>query len=285
MPIVIQFTNQDQKEVYHYEMVKDPVFFPNLFTGILISSVYELDAKMPEGTVIGKFKLKVKNLKENRTDTLEFNDYFIGNNEASLTQAALKLIAPIQYLTYNWFSEISLEGIEVELQKIPQYRVASLEKAVLLNDNVKPGDTVQVRVFLRLYKGDYIDKIVKFTLPKNLSEPFIQLNISSAKVENINFSTQYAQLLYPKSYEQLLKLLSLNASFNEIAVWMDADKIGAVVGGASMPNLPLSKMMNFAFKESGNYFLKGKRKVEYTKTNYLIAGYLPVYVRIDYNQD
>jgi hypothetical protein len=280
LPVTVNWNSKGKKTVYQYQMTPDPLFFPNLFAGILMSTVFAQDAKQSEGSIALKFNLKVRNKATGELHQIRLEDFFIGTDKMAMYQAMFRMIFPIQYLIYNWFDDIQLEDIEVDLNKKSHYQVAAIDKAVILNDEVRPGDTLRLRLFLRLYRGGYIDKMIEFPVPPNLNTDILYVNISSAKIENLTSMYRYTPKFTPKSFAQLLDILRMNASFNDLSVWVDIPQTSVVVDGFFLPNLPISKMANYAFRVRGNDFLPSRRNVQNITTNYMISGYLNVPVKI-----
>ncbi len=281
-PIKIKYEYNGKKNTFNYKLIPDPLFFPNIFAGLLMSSVFSKDPKMSEGSISVEIKIKVKRLSSNKMETIKLKDFFIGTNASSLYQSVFKALYPIQYLVYNWFEDIQMQGIEVNIKKVPYYKIVNIEKAVLLNDHneVKPGDNIKLRLFLRLYKGGYIHKDIKIYVPKNTNPGSLFVNISSAKVATIISMFSNAAKFVPRNFEQLKNIIEINASFNDIAIWTDIPQNSVIVNGHYLPNLPVSKMASFAFRESGNSFSKRRTILNHVKTNYLISGYLVVPIKI-----
>ncbi len=281
LPVQISFTHNQKKDTFNYEMITDPLFFPNLFAGVLMSSVFSQEAKKSEGSFLLEYRLKIKNTANQESKEIVLKDFFIGSNESALYETLFKTMQPIQFLMYNWFSEIQLEKITVDIKKIPQFQIALIDKAVILNQRIKKGENLNLRLYLRLYQGGYITKDISFPIPKNLTGNMAWVAVSSAKLENFTFMNQYPALFTPKNLDQLYDVLSKNSRFDQFATWLDVPQTGAIIDGHFLPNLPVSKMANYAFRERGNNFVNSRRNLQYIDTNYLIAGFLYVPVVVE----
>ncbi|PKL11523.1 MAG: hypothetical protein CVV50_05595, partial [Spirochaetae bacterium HGW-Spirochaetae-6] len=212
-PVSIEYEGDQSKAVFSYKLIPDPLFFPNLFAGLVMSSIYSQDGKASEGSIQVDFEVKIKRDGKKEPETLTISDFFIGPNEKALHQGVLRLLGPLQFLIYNWFEGIRVEEIKAKIKKIPAYQVANLEKAVIMTPRVKSGETAKVRIYLRLFQGGVIDQVIDFPIPKNIPPGPVNLTISSAKLEYVTAMFQYPAKFYPKSYEQLMELLNLNSSF------------------------------------------------------------------------
>lgn len=281
LPVKLTVNKAGEKTVYKYKIVKDPLFFPNIFVGSIMSSFTSNDSKMAEGSLALEFTLKIKEKKTGKIKTLKLKDFFIGQNAQTVYMALFKMVRPIQYLLYNWFSEVELKSIDVKLKKVQQYQVAALDKAVVLTAHPKAGEKVRVKLYFRLYKNGYSSKEIEFYIPADYKSNVLYLNISNAKMEHTSANYLYAARFVPKSFNQLIASLQRNSSYNDVAVWIDVPKTGAVVNGYYLPNLPLSKLTDYAFRERGNFFVRSRRKLNYFKTNYYVAGHIMVPVRLE----
>ena len=74
-----------------------------------------------------------------------------------------------------------LDAVDVHVDLLPDRRIAQIESAWIADNKVAPGSDVPVKVFLRPYHGDRIEKTVDVHIPAGLSKGEHQILFSDAK--------------------------------------------------------------------------------------------------------
>ncbi len=62
-----------------------------------------------------------------------------------------------------------VKSVNVTVDLLPERRVATIESAWVANSEVRPGEEVPVKVFLRPYRGDAIEREFKVKIPDGLA--------------------------------------------------------------------------------------------------------------------
>ena len=62
-----------------------------------------------------------------------------------------------------------LKSVNVTVDLLPERRVATIENAWVANSDVRPGDEVPVKVFLRPYRGEPIQREFTVKIPAGLA--------------------------------------------------------------------------------------------------------------------
>ena len=282
IPIRLEIEKENEKFSYSYKMAKDPLFFPTLLSGIIMSSFYNIDPQKSEGSIVLNINVKIKNSDTNEEKSFSLKDFFVGFNSDTIYQTTIRLIYPLQYIVYNWFGPWEIESIDIKINKIPNYKVGYIEKATLIEKfEFKPGETAKIKLYIRKYKDSYQEKIVEFKIPANINTPTIlDINISSSKIENITYMQQYTPVFIPRNIDQLLSIFSMESSFSDIALWIDIPHTSLILDGQFLPNMPLSKIYYYGYRQAGNYFSFTKREKILINTDYFVTGYLRVPIKI-----
>jgi hypothetical protein len=77
-----------------------------------------------------------------------------------------------------------VKSVNVTVDLLPERRVATVESAWVANSDVQPGDQVPVKVFLRPYRGDMIERDFKITIPEGLTRGDHRIVLSDADTAN-----------------------------------------------------------------------------------------------------
>ena len=73
-----------------------------------------------------------------------------------------------------------MKGVDVTVDLLPERRVATIENAWVPNANVRPGDEVPVKVFLRPYRGERIERDFTVKIPPGLAKGDHRILLSDA---------------------------------------------------------------------------------------------------------
>jgi hypothetical protein len=78
----------------------------------------------------------------------------------------------------------NVKGVDVTVDLIPERRVAVIENAWVANPDVRPGDQVTVKAFLRPYRGEPIQREFQVKIPAGLAKGDHRIMLSDADTVN-----------------------------------------------------------------------------------------------------
>jgi hypothetical protein len=137
---------------------------------------------------------------------------------------------------------VRINRIECETRVTPGRRTAEIEAIELESDVLSPGDSLQVTLFIRPYKGLRQRLRVSLKLPADLPEgnytAVVCDDLTNARFElrdNPNWSN-------PQSLEQVFEALAVQtaAKRTTLVVRVPLPPVGVALAGKSLPNLPPS---------------------------------------------
>jgi hypothetical protein len=77
-----------------------------------------------------------------------------------------------------------VQRVDVTVDLLPERRVAVIENAWVANPDVQPGDVVPVKVFLRPYRGQPIERDVEVRIPAGVAKGDHRVLLSDAETLN-----------------------------------------------------------------------------------------------------
>src|SRR3989449_2494804 len=121
-----------------------------------------------------------------------------GGNSLSLNtmQASGEMPMPAPMLLAGWWGDKfnrlylnavktpRLKRVSVTVDLLPERRVATIENAWMQNSEVLPGEEVPVKVFLRPYRGEHIERSFKIRIPTGLAKGEHRIVLSDADTIN-----------------------------------------------------------------------------------------------------
>jgi hypothetical protein len=87
-------------------------------------------------------------------------------------------------LYLNAVNTPQLKSVDVTVDLLPERRVATIENAWAASTEVRPGDTLPVKVFLRPYRGERIERDFQMRIPDGLAKGEHRILLSDADTVN-----------------------------------------------------------------------------------------------------
>jgi hypothetical protein len=187
IPVSVTVRSLDDKEAVtrrkdlHFDVFVHQKWTPYLMMLTLYNSVSELNEFADETT----YRLSAK---------VEMG----GPPSVTLAnmQASGEVPMPAPLMLANWFGDKfnrlylnnvktpDVKRVDVVVDLLPERRVAAIENAWVANPDVQPGDVVPVKVFLRPYRGQPIERDVQVRIPAGLAKGDHRVLLSDAETLN-----------------------------------------------------------------------------------------------------
>ncbi len=254
---------------YAFDIVEDPFLAPYLLyaalNGVLSSSQKDYGAvslAYKEGSTIrvaGEEEITLKNL-------------FSGDQAALYTSGTVAFLT--QILLNNEYHPVHIEGINLILGYTDEQRTARLDRAWLSKDRARPGETVQVSMSLKPFRGPEVTRQIDLKIPEETPPGRLLLQVGDglalarADVDDDDFA--------PRDLRQLIWLINHLRGNNTIYAVLTRTDNGIVYQGQRLPNLPPSIALVMARPQTrGNYLRLWYRGVaeESIETGYMMSGY------------
>ncbi|MDH5681534.1 MAG: hypothetical protein OEZ36_08100, partial [Spirochaetota bacterium] len=272
VPVRVAIKSDSSTETFHFEVVKDPLFFPNLLSTCILQSVLNVNSKIANNSVELEFKIKVKNTATGEIKTVTTNDFMTGNvTEKNMFQGLFRLTLPLQAIMYNPFVKAEILDIKVNLKISRGWLASELLDAKLLKNEVHEGDDLPVLVTLRTFQGKIIYKKLSIKLPDVIQTSVVSLGVGSAKVEMTLDKAFSLSRFVPNNFNHLISILNRNERFNDLVIWVDVPERGLMIKGQEHPDLP-SSMQSVMSRGAGKGSVIKGRVRKYYRSNYLIYG-------------
>ena len=142
-------------------------------------------------------------------------------------------------LYLNAVNPPSIKRVNVNVDLLPERRVASIENAWLASPEAHPGDDVAVKVFLRPYRGERIERDFTLQIPAGLAKGEHRIVLSDA--ETINRMQTVAGLMnHYIDLSQTVSLINQERSNNKLYVSLLEASPTAYYDDKTLPSLPAS---------------------------------------------
>jgi hypothetical protein len=224
-------------KTYHFNVFQHQKWTPQLMAMTLMNSISGINDMTDEAT----YRL---------SGTVDFAD---GKNKFTLDtmQSTSDMPVPVPNTLAAWwgdhFNRLYLNSVKIPQLKdttvnvdlLPERRVATIENAWTPNENVRAGDEIPVKVFLRPYRGDRIERDFKLKLPPGMGPGEHRILLSDAGVADRTQSAAVSSNRY-MDVPQLVSLFNQERSNNKLYVSLIDSSPTAYYEDKTLPGLPSS---------------------------------------------
>ncbi|HEY3938274.1 MAG TPA: hypothetical protein VGL97_12640 [Bryobacteraceae bacterium] len=132
-----------------------------------------------------------------------------------------------------------LDAVNINVDLLPERRISQIESAWIADNKVTPGTDVAVKVFLRPYRGDRIERTVKVKIPAGLARGQHEILFSDAETLS-HFQNIAASLNRIEDIPQTVALLNQERSNNRLYVSLIESQPTVYSDEKVLPSLPAS---------------------------------------------
>jgi hypothetical protein len=242
IPVTMRVRSLDEKEGvrkqkdFHFNVFVHQKWTPYLMMLTLYNSLSELNEFADEATyrLSGKVEMKGQ-----------------PNISLSTMQASGEMPMPAPMMLAGWWGDKfnrlylnnvktpDLKSVNVTVDLLPERRVATIENAWVANADVRPGDTVPVKVFLRPYRGEPIQREFTVKIPDGLAKGDHRIVLSDADTVNRMQNIAGAMNRFI-DLPETVSLINQERTNNRLYVSLVESSPTAYYEDKTMPSLPSS---------------------------------------------
>ena len=238
IPMDVQLATPSGEKSFHFEVIESPQLTPLLvamatFNGIVASPAYSEGSTLSlEGSIDikGHTPVRLEDLFA-PTDAPVPTGFFV----ATSVQGAFARVYS------NPYELPHLSHIQIRVTTMPERRVATIDNAWIEKSEVRPGETVAVKVQLRPYRGAPFIKEIPVTIPEQASRGNLQLVVSDAETlnRNVQMLAGNSQTQLP-GLEELINLINRERQNDRLYATLFQSTPTLLVEDKEMPNAPAS---------------------------------------------
>ena len=146
-----------------------------------------------------------------------------------------------------------VEGVTVTIDLLPKRRLAAVEQAWVERTEVRPGDEIEGKVFLRPYRGDRIEKTFRVKIPAGAPKGRLRLLVSDAATLNRGARTATVRNRL-MNLPETVSLMNQEHGNHKLFVTLLQPNVTARMDDKTLPNVPLS-VLNVMRKTAGRRVL------------------------------
>jgi hypothetical protein len=238
IPVDVTLLVGDAQKQFHFEVIESPQLTPLLvalatYNGIVGNAAYgegstlQLDGEI---AIQGHTTVELKDLFA-PTDVPVPGGFFVATDVQAI----------FSQIYSNPYEIPHVAGIHLRVTALPERRVATIDDAWVEANEVQPGETVNVKVQLRPYRGAAFVQEFPITIPMQAARGPLQLVISDAETVNRTVQSLAAssQGQLP-GLEELIKLMNREHQNDRLYATLLQPTPTLMVEDKIMPNAPAS---------------------------------------------
>jgi hypothetical protein len=238
IPVDVTLVSGDAQKQFHFEVIESPQLTPVLvavatYNGIVGNTAYgegstlQLDGEI---AIQGHTTVTLRDLFA-PTDMPVPGGFFVATGVQSI----------FAQIYSNPYEIPHVAGIHLRVTALPERRAATIDDAWVEANEVRPGQTVNVKVQLRSYRGPAFVREFPITIPIQAARGPLQLVISDAETANrtVQSLTASSQGQLP-GLEELIKLMNRTHQNDRLYATLLQPTPTLMVEDKVMPNAPAS---------------------------------------------
>jgi hypothetical protein len=238
IPVDVSYGTPASEKKFHFEVIESRQLTPTLvalaiFNGIVANPAYG------EGTT-----LQLQGTIDVSDHTsVQLSDLFAPLDAPVPTGFLLASSVQNDFMSIysNPYEQPHITGVTVKVTSLDERRAATIDNAWVEKSEVRPGETVAVKVLLRPYRGATIIQEIPVTIPEQAARGNLQLVVSDAAALNRNLEslavTSQGQL---PGLEELIRLLNRERRNDRLYATLLQPTPTLLVEDKEMPNAPVS---------------------------------------------
>jgi hypothetical protein len=240
IPIEVKLNTPAAEKNFHFEVFQNPRLTPLLvalatFNGIVSTPAYA------EGSTL---QLE-GNIRIQGHSAVKLDDLFAPTDAPVPTGVfvALSVQSAFSRIFSNPYELPQVERIQLRVTTLPERRWAMIDNVWLEKAEVRPGESLSIKVLLQPYRGAPFIQEIPITIPLQASRGTLQLLVSDAEALNRNLQSlsSSSQARLP-GLEELIKLVNRERQNDRLYATLLQPSPTLLVEDKEMPNAPMSEI-------------------------------------------
>jgi len=231
VPAALEVKSETSEETYDLKVIDHPLMTPWLL-GSAVYNVLSAQREVPyENTLSYELNLALEN-----RDPIIWKDTYAG--PGSDFGVALDVGALVDILLNNPFGEVKITGVDFSAVVLQRQESAVIESVEVEKREVEPGEVLKVKVRLRPYKGEAVEREAEIKVPDDAAPGKRMLTVSDFATSEMLDVSEAPGRYQPQDLERLLEILREEMKPRDLVVRLSGVKAGLVISGKELPRLP-----------------------------------------------
>ena len=223
-----------QTHTYHFEVFQHPRYTPTILSLALLNALMGVNEYGDDAMYKVRGAIRLRGLPEVRLENVFASPEGPAAVPNPLTPS-LWIADRFSRIFNNPFEPVEVSSVSIELEIVAERRTAVIEQVWPDRIEVRPGETLNLRVALRPYRGDRLFKDVAVKIPPNAARGDLRIALSDAE-----FVNRLSNAARSAGLSQLIAALNREQANGRLYVSLVQSVPTAVIEDKVMPSIPSS---------------------------------------------
>ncbi len=272
-------TSRNELKEFNYGIINDSFLTPLLMALSVHNGLVASERSVGGQTLKVKCTISVKGQPQ-----VKF-EHTVSDLVDTATSAAVVASVPLNFLLTSGFQDLVTEKIDIEITSLEEVQEATLEKVWQDKVEVRVGEEVKLKVFLRKLNGDMVIETYPIKIPDGLPTGPLQILIGDGvSLTELDTKVDPDQFV-PNNLGQLIKAINNLKKNNRLYIRLFRNQAGTAIGGERLPGLPPSLLALYNSKKTSGD-TRSINKVIYMEhelppTDFVLKGHTVIKVTIE----
>jgi hypothetical protein len=263
IPLDIEIVTPSQTKNMQFEVVDYPKLTPLLMGLVSLNSLLGNVAAGEQSTISLEGRIEIAG-----HTTVRVQDYFASMDSPAPdgVPAAARVQTMFAKLMSNPYEKPQVERVVLRVRSEPGRREATIQNVWSDRDQIRPGDTLGVKVLLRPYRGGPVIREVSVLVPPQATPGPLRVLVSDAdSLDRFDQTMANSSQAPYTGLEALIAQLNRQREGDRMYVTLRQQNPTLVLDGTQLPDVPPSAANVFQQKHGpGGGFLLGESSLEET---------------------
>ncbi|MBN1350071.1 hypothetical protein JXJ21_11720 [candidate division KSB1 bacterium] len=186
-------------------------------------------------------------------DAIKFDDFYGGGfNEDDISQSTLNVVLKAAAVLLNQFKTPDIQYITLNYDCKPGKKAAEITHVWYDQSNVKPGDIVNLLIFVQPHQCEPVKISHKFRIPDKIETGRFSLFVGSRDYVDRLEQRLAPGRFNPQNLDQLIELLNQKRKNNSLIIQLRQVAPGTILKGQEFTSLPPSILMIMDSKKTSD---------------------------------
>ncbi len=278
LPLEINVVDLDlnSSQTYNVQIVQNENLMQSLVVSAILQAVDSTMDRSGGGTAKVNIEIMANKLP---ADIIKIDNLYYNPNDIAAASLS-DFINGLGLVLYNPFTKIDLADIKFNIEIKEEARIAAIEELKLSKTKAKPGEELEAIVTLRPYRNKLITKRIPFTIPEDLEEGQLEVQVLSGAEFNLNQMAPpeeeiNSQANSIKSLQELIEVYQSRKKNSELVLELGS----TYTSSPKIEDVSDKKEIEGSFKASDDLYY------ETINTDYVLEGSLREKIEIILERD
>jgi len=230
-------TDRDEQRDFHFNVMTNDLLTGTLAGWGAANALVTVAGSVGDMTIDAKSKTTLFD-ERGRAQVFEYADVFFTNDAAS--DIAKMVSVPVELLLRNEFEKARIQSVQCTFLVKRDHRVASIEEIYVSPQVAVPGDSIEVMVRLKPYRGESFFERLSVAVPPACEGGSLKVLASSAPDMRVWEAQSTNRRLPATNLQQLISQITSAGNGNRLECVIYSQKEEAGIGGKAFPSPPSS---------------------------------------------